>query len=165
MGGHRLDLSRDTWQAFVNSVMNLGYHKMWMIYRLCQDILAARGLCYMRFTLRTSQINLKSNCTCKNYTGVTNIRTTDTGPHNLWIFPGQLNGSTVEHSTIKGPQHTSHKEHNLQRTYNLIGLIPLWDNILMVKCIKCNILLYILQLLQWINYLIMIRISTMKTYG
>jgi hypothetical protein len=45
----------------------------------------------------------KKKCTYTNYTGVTNITTTDTGPPNLWIFPGQLNGCTVEHSTIKGP--------------------------------------------------------------
>jgi hypothetical protein len=61
----------------------------------------AQGLCSMRFILQTSQTNLKSKRTCKNYTGVRNIRTTDTGPPNLWIFPGQLNGSTVEHITIK----------------------------------------------------------------
>jgi len=74
----------------------------------------------MKFILQTSQTNLKPNCTCKTYTAVTNIRATDTGPPNLWIFPGQLNGSTVEHSTIKGPQHM---QNSLTNKCNFIKLI------------------------------------------
>jgi hypothetical protein len=37
---------RDKWRAVVSAVMNFGFHKMWGIFWLAEDLLASQeGLC------------------------------------------------------------------------------------------------------------------------